>query len=237
MAVTKIVYDDFYKFIMSAGILLFIFGLGVATFLTIKTNDIEKPPEMFTTVMTGIIVIYCFVGSCGLVAMHYSFKKWGRNQSLIDRKLEAETKQAEINTELSRQELEHQVNERVKKISSSEQTRLKAKFENEMSKIDSKNLNLMRIRYLIEERINQITSLLNFSSKPYSLINSIKFLEERGIYDRKTTIIIQAVISTCNKAIHAHEVDTDEYAFAIDLSEKILFMLEETLINAKKKRP
>jgi len=58
----KLVYDDFYKFIMSAGILLFLIGCVVATYLFIEQSDMGNMPTKFR----GIIGIYILIAVIGI---------------------------------------------------------------------------------------------------------------------------------------------------------------------------
>ncbi|MBD3202736.1 hypothetical protein GF327_00445 [Candidatus Woesearchaeota archaeon] len=230
MDLPKLVYDDFYKFIMSAGILLFLIGWGTATYLFLSIKNIAEIHWSFWC----IIGAYILIAGLGITAICYSIKKWKHNQTLLDKQLEAKTEQEEINTELSRKELKSQVEEKIKDVSKTEQKRVKTKTDKELSRIDSKNVDLMRIRYLIEDKTIKLLEFMNYPRKTYrSLANSLKLLEHSEVFDKQSTHLIREVVHICNKAIHANKITQNEHAFVMDVSEKILILLEETLKEAK----
>lgn len=90
MDLPKLVYDDFYKFLMSLGIILFTISLGIG--ILFANNLILNHGWIFISL--GILI---FISSIKI--MICAGEKWYKNQRLLDRKLKAETELAERTTE------------------------------------------------------------------------------------------------------------------------------------------
>ena len=88
----KLIYDDFYKFFVSLGVILFVISLGLGIFLV--NNLILNLRWIFV-----ILCILAFVFS--ILATVYAGKKWYKNQKLLDQKLEAETEMIKHHAQLS----------------------------------------------------------------------------------------------------------------------------------------
>jgi len=84
MEFPKLIYDDFYKFLMSFGAVLLFFSFGL--WIAIANNLILNIREIF--LLANII----FAVSIGI--MYWSGEKWYKNQKLLDDKLRAETELA-----------------------------------------------------------------------------------------------------------------------------------------------
>ncbi len=80
MELPKLIYDDFYKFLMSLGTVLFIIsGAGIFVFKGSSLN-------IGLGLLIGLIII--FVISVSIMVL--AGKKWYQNQKLLDQKLKAE---------------------------------------------------------------------------------------------------------------------------------------------------
>jgi len=80
MELPKLVYDDFYKFLMSLGtILLLMSGVGIF---------IYSNKTIWWGLITGLVIIF-IIGCCIMVC---AGRKWYKNQKNIDEKIAAETK-------------------------------------------------------------------------------------------------------------------------------------------------
>lgn len=86
MAFPKLVYDDFYKFLMSLGIILLIIGLGLAVSIA---NDLILNHEWIFI----LLCVLAFVFS--ILIIIWAGIKWFENQKHLDKKLKAETAIAE----------------------------------------------------------------------------------------------------------------------------------------------
>lgn len=86
MEFPKLVYDDFYKFLISLGIFLFIVGLGLA--VSIANNLILNYQWIFI-----LLCVLVFGSSIWIII--WAGKKWFENQKHLDKKLKAETAIAE----------------------------------------------------------------------------------------------------------------------------------------------
>jgi hypothetical protein len=80
MEFPKIVYDDFYKFLMSLGTILSV-GSGIGIF-ALKNQTLNM--------WWSIIFVIIIIGS--ILIMGWAGKKWYKNQKHIDDKIEAESK-------------------------------------------------------------------------------------------------------------------------------------------------
>jgi len=78
----KLVYDDFYKFLMSLGIILFIISIGLGIFIT--NNLISNYRLLF-------IILCILIFLLSILIMICAGKKWYENQKLLDKKLRSET--------------------------------------------------------------------------------------------------------------------------------------------------
>lgn len=86
MEFVKLNYDDFYKFVMSAGVLLFTISVSVVFYLLIKKPvEVLELPNQFTIWITlGITLI----GSASFI--YWSGNRWNINQKIIDERLKEE---------------------------------------------------------------------------------------------------------------------------------------------------
>jgi len=86
----KLVYQDFYKFLVSLGFILLMFGLGLAVYIT----DVSMPhgERIFVILYISIIV--------SIFIMLWAGNKWYKNQELLDRKLKAEVMLIENRVEI-----------------------------------------------------------------------------------------------------------------------------------------
>ena len=80
MEFPKIVYDDFYKFLMSVGLILFLIGLFSFSYLFVGNH--------FDWVIFYISIITMFVG---VIMMLFAGNKWCKNQKCIDDKIKADS--------------------------------------------------------------------------------------------------------------------------------------------------
>jgi len=86
MELPKLIYDDFYKFLMSLGTILFVIS-GCGIFL-LSDKSSDKIFNIWLSFLVGLVVI--FVTS--IYIMVWAGRRWYKNQKLLDKKLEAEVK-------------------------------------------------------------------------------------------------------------------------------------------------
>jgi hypothetical protein len=91
MELPKLVYDDFYKFLMSLGVILFITSLGLG--VSLVNNLILGYRWIFI-----VLCVLAFI--LGILIMIWAGKKWYKNQKLLDKKLESETALVEHTAEI-----------------------------------------------------------------------------------------------------------------------------------------
>ncbi len=77
--ILKINYDDFYKFLVSAGIIAIIVGSTVSAYFFQANNN-----ENWRLAISAIYFIFAVIGVGGVVC---GLKKWYKNQKLLDEKL------------------------------------------------------------------------------------------------------------------------------------------------------
>lgn len=91
----QINYDDFYKFIVSAGIALVVVFMSIGAYFLLNAGP--NGPILFA--------IYSAIGSIGGVGIGVGLNKWYANQKLIDKKCKLETDIKEM--ELKKLQLEY----------------------------------------------------------------------------------------------------------------------------------
>lgn len=97
MDLPKLVYEDFYKFLMSSGIILFLVSLGLGIYIT------DKPPLKYQSTFL-IIDIVIFVFSIFLII--YAGLKWRKNQIFLDERYEFDNETLKAQRDLFRAKAE-----------------------------------------------------------------------------------------------------------------------------------
>jgi len=123
----------------------------------------------------------------------------------------------------------------IEKIPKLEQEKIYSRVNKVLSGVNKETQYLFNVRFLIERKINELLEFMNFKKdKRRTLGQSLSLLESSQFYNKNITNLIRKILSICNNAVHGGNVSKDEYAYVADISNKILFMLEETLTEAKK---
>jgi len=91
MVFPRLEYDDFYKFIMSAGIIIFLIGVIGDSYILVSIDSIEK----ITGYKGFLLILYIIFFLVGIYLMLFSGRKWYQNQKNIDKKTKAEAVIAE----------------------------------------------------------------------------------------------------------------------------------------------
>ena len=86
MEFPKLVYDDLYKFLMSAGIIIFIIGFIGDSYILLQNTF-----QNITFYLWVLLVIYAIISGIGIYIMQFAGEKWYKNQKHIDDKIKADT--------------------------------------------------------------------------------------------------------------------------------------------------
>lgn len=129
-------YDDFYKFLVSGGVLLLIAGAIVTTFDIIYTpsDNILKWPS---------IVSYFAMSVAGAIAFFFGIIKWHKNQRILDKKLENEGMLSDLEVKLKKLTLdktEKELNEVIAGNKTLEQTEFANSFIKNCAVCDYSNI-------------------------------------------------------------------------------------------------
>lgn len=163
----KLVYDDFYKFFMSFGIILLVIGLGLG--ISIVNNLISNYQWIFIILCISILI-------SSIVIMKRAGQKWYANQRLLDRKLKAETELAEQTTE-RRIKPEKETTE-LKKETISDRAEDKANVALVSYKIASVLPNTVSFNFLKDWQV--WFTIENHEKKKYKAYIKIKFIMSDG---------------------------------------------------------
>lgn|GEM_PF-6442788 len=85
MELPKLNYDDFYKFLISIGLILVVIAITIILFLINNFLVIEW------IIATIAIIVLLIIGGSTIIII-WAGKKWHKNQTLLDKKLESEVK-------------------------------------------------------------------------------------------------------------------------------------------------
>ncbi len=92
----KLNYDDYYKFKISYGIVLFVIGiLGASVLVSIKF-------DLGANFLTIGFIVYIIMSGFGLISIYEASEKWKKNQELLDEelKLRVDMSKKRLNKEL-----------------------------------------------------------------------------------------------------------------------------------------
>lgn len=198
------------------------------------SNTLKALDHMFSNPITKFIVLcLIFLGFCFYFSPEYRMPILIFSIFLIAVVIiiELYSAQAEKKEEISHTEITKLINKKIEEnIPKQEQKNLKSNIDKQLNSITHRNLELVKIRYLIEKTINLILEKRNIPKKTYRpLSSSIDILIAQEILDKNTMLLLKNIIHICNKAIHDNNITDAEYNYVIDVSEKTVALLEDEL--------
>ncbi len=107
MNVPKIVYDDFYKFVTSFSIILFLISIGVITYLFTSVIKLNLNPDVYSNTRD----FYVLLAVISICSFSWSIWNWRINQKKLDAKLDAETALKILEVKKTAVNYEKQINE------------------------------------------------------------------------------------------------------------------------------
>jgi len=99
--------------------------------------------------------------------------------------------------------------------------------------INSKNKDLMDLRYLMELKVNEILDNLGYTKRRYPLSKSINILFNYRLIDSNTISLFKEIIYTCNSAVHGESISEKEYKFAMDVGDSLILSLQKAKKNSE----
>jgi len=98
----KVNYDDFYKFTISASIIVFIVCIIASSFIIINS---PKQISQIKILFNFIASIYIILGAISLVCIYWAVKKWKQKQGKEDKILELDLRLKELEIDLKHVDL------------------------------------------------------------------------------------------------------------------------------------
>ena len=89
MELPKLVFEDYYKFVMSVGIIFFLLAVFADTYIIINL-------QLNNILVLVAFVFYIVLFIAGIIMVRWSGSRWYGNQKLLDRRLRAETERTEF---------------------------------------------------------------------------------------------------------------------------------------------
>ena len=94
--------------------------------------------------------------------------------------------------------------------------------------IPAQNLELFKIRYGIEARLNDAMDLIGYNGKNHiSLVQSAYYLSQQGVLDPKCIDLLIQVVRIANRGVHGEIVDQKYLDFASEAYPKIIDALDD----------
>ena len=94
--------------------------------------------------------------------------------------------------------------------------------------IPAQNLELFKMRYGIEEKLNDAMDLIGYNGKNHiSLVQSAYYLSQQGVLDPKCTDLLIQVVRIANRGVHGEIVDQKYLDFASEAYPKIIDALDD----------
>ena len=94
--------------------------------------------------------------------------------------------------------------------------------------IPAQNLELFKMRYGIEAKLNDAMDLIGYNGKNHiSLVQSAYYLSQQGVLDPKCTDLLIQVVRIANRGVHGEIVDQKYLDFASEAYPKIIDALDD----------
>lgn len=94
--------------------------------------------------------------------------------------------------------------------------------------IPTQNLELFKMRYGIEAKLNDAMDLIGYNGKNHiSLVQSAYYLSRQGVLDPKCTDLLIQVVRIANRGVHGEIVDQKYLDFASEAYPKIIDALDD----------
>lgn len=94
--------------------------------------------------------------------------------------------------------------------------------------IPAQNLELFKMRYGIEEKLNDAMDLIGYNGKNHiSLVQSAYYLSQQGVLDPKCIDLLIQVVRIANRGVHGEIVDQKYLDFASEAYPKIIDALDD----------
>ena len=109
-----------------------------------------------------------------------------------------------------------------------EQNKNKQVEQQDKVNIPTQNLELFKMRYGIEAKLNDAMDLIGYNGKNHiSLIQSAYYLSRQGVLDLKCTDLLIQVVRIANRGVHGEIVDQKYLDFASEAYPKIIDALDD----------
>ena len=106
-------------------------------------------------------------------------------------------------------------------------TNKKTEKQNKVN-IPAQNLELFKMRYGIEEKLNDAMDLIGYNGKNHiSLVQSAYYLSQQGVLDPKCIDLLIQVVRIANRGVHGEIVDQKYLDFASEAYSKIIDALDD----------
>ena len=106
-------------------------------------------------------------------------------------------------------------------------TNKKTEKQNKVN-IPAQNLELFKMRYGIEEKLNDAMDLIGYNGKNHiSLVQSAYYLSQQGVLDPKCIDLLIQVVRIANRGVHGEIVDQKYLDFASEAYPKIIDALDD----------
>lgn len=94
--------------------------------------------------------------------------------------------------------------------------------------IPAQNLELFKMRYGIEAKLNDAMDLIGYNGKNHiSLVQSAYYLSQQGVLDPKCIDLLIQVVRIANRGVHGEIVDQKYLDFASEAYPKIIDALDD----------
>ena len=109
-----------------------------------------------------------------------------------------------------------------------EQNKNKQAEQQDKVNIPTQNLELFKMRYGIEAKLNDAMDLIGYNGKNHiSLVQSAYYLSRQGVLDLKCTDLLIQVVRIANRGVHGEIVDQKYLDFASEAYPKIIDALDD----------
>ena len=109
-----------------------------------------------------------------------------------------------------------------------EQNKNKQAEQQDKVNIPTQNLELFKMRYGIEAKLNDAMDLIGYNGKNHiSLVQSAYYLSRQGVLDPKCTDLLIQVVRIANRGVHGEIVDQKYLDFASEAYPKIIDALDD----------
>ena len=88
------------------------------------------------------------------------------------------------------------------------------------------NLAMAGLRIELERRLRELGRIAGIPASRTAILHLVHALEGNGTLDRREVSVIADLLPTLNQAVHAHDLDTRAFAWAMDVGPQLLAGLD-----------